>query len=654
MHIQVLDDEEEELDDSSSGSESGGNTYTIGLGGGGFNFEVPPESFIAEEDIVPDAEETECEPMIVSVELSNKDNLEVCPRASATTKMDVGVEDRSMGDRSLSPMVAPMIVEIDMATHRQRRSLTTNKKSSYLCVPSQGSGEGTILRSSSQAHTRRSAKSVLSSSSAEANKSKPLKDARKNLATGLLYNDEVGGADVLLVAQDELASQMEVVVANSTLEKEMEEPSKKKGVDMIGGGKQLGELGRKEETKIELQTCSVAVPVVRKKGKVVRKKKANLQLEQARRREEKMVGTNDVREENKGTDKIEDGQDKVGQKREMSALEADSERDHAGEEKRVSLHNRSEVEVIQGGSEEVLGMGVESGEVMGREERGSEEKVVQFVAECDESKLKGHEVEEEKIDQRTQPSLFETVEENLKGHEEEMKIDLLTKPSLFESDEHMMEVAEEEKGKIDQRTKQSLFESDEEDLKGWEGTKIDLRTKQSPSLFETDEDDLKGCEEEVKIDQKPSLFESDENMMGLEEEKEEKIVQKAKQSLLENEEDLMECEEEEKIDQRTVPSLFVTAEEENLKGRDEEMNIDQGTKPSLFETDGDMKGCEDERIDQRTKPAPFETDEENLKGHNEEGNIDQGTKPSLYVTDEEDMKGCEEDKMIKEPNRLSL
>ena len=84
---------DEELDDPSSGSESdedGGQTYSMGLGGGGFNFEVPPESFIAEEDIVPDVEEMDCEPMIVSVELSNKERLEVCPRESATTKMEVG------------------------------------------------------------------------------------------------------------------------------------------------------------------------------------------------------------------------------------------------------------------------------------------------------------------------------------------------------------------------------------------------------------------------------------------------------------------------------------------------------------------------------------------------------------------------------------
>ena len=83
----------------------------------GFNFEVPPESFIAEEDLPDD--ESECEPMIISVELSNMEKLVVCPRASATTKMDVGVGGRSMGDRSLSPMVAPMIVEIDVLSRKQ-------------------------------------------------------------------------------------------------------------------------------------------------------------------------------------------------------------------------------------------------------------------------------------------------------------------------------------------------------------------------------------------------------------------------------------------------------------------------------------------------------------------------------------------------------
>jgi len=88
----------------------------------GFNFEVPPESFIAEEDLLPD-DEGECEPMIVSVELSNREKLVVCPRASATTKMDVGVGGRSMGDRSLNPMVAPMIVEIDM--HGRKQGQTT-------------------------------------------------------------------------------------------------------------------------------------------------------------------------------------------------------------------------------------------------------------------------------------------------------------------------------------------------------------------------------------------------------------------------------------------------------------------------------------------------------------------------------------------------
>ena len=79
-----------------------------GLGQSGFNFEVPPESFIPEEDIIPDDEEDDpdyVEPMIVSVQLSDREKLKVCPRASATPRMAVGVEDRSMGVRSLEPMI---------------------------------------------------------------------------------------------------------------------------------------------------------------------------------------------------------------------------------------------------------------------------------------------------------------------------------------------------------------------------------------------------------------------------------------------------------------------------------------------------------------------------------------------------------------------
>ena len=75
----------------------------------GFNFEVPPESFIAEEDLLPDDDDDEdedyAESMTVSIELSNKEKLEVCPRASATARMAVGIGDRSMGDRSLDPMI---------------------------------------------------------------------------------------------------------------------------------------------------------------------------------------------------------------------------------------------------------------------------------------------------------------------------------------------------------------------------------------------------------------------------------------------------------------------------------------------------------------------------------------------------------------------
>ena len=82
--------------------------FSQGLGHSGFNFEVPPESFIAEEDIVPDDDEDDpdyVEPMIVSVQLSDREKLRVCPRASATPKMPVGIEGRSMGERSLGPMI---------------------------------------------------------------------------------------------------------------------------------------------------------------------------------------------------------------------------------------------------------------------------------------------------------------------------------------------------------------------------------------------------------------------------------------------------------------------------------------------------------------------------------------------------------------------
>ena len=99
---------DEELDDPSSESDSEGTSQMFGQGLGGFNFEVPPESFIAEEDIVPDEDEDDpdyVEPMIVSVQLSDRDKLKVCPRASATPKMPVGIEGRSMGERSLGPMI---------------------------------------------------------------------------------------------------------------------------------------------------------------------------------------------------------------------------------------------------------------------------------------------------------------------------------------------------------------------------------------------------------------------------------------------------------------------------------------------------------------------------------------------------------------------
>ncbi len=97
---------DEELDDpeSEAESESAPTGYTMGMtAGGGFNFEVPPESFIAEEDIL--AEYDEAESMIVSVQLSNRDRLEVHPCGNASSRMAVGVGDRTIGDGSLSPMI---------------------------------------------------------------------------------------------------------------------------------------------------------------------------------------------------------------------------------------------------------------------------------------------------------------------------------------------------------------------------------------------------------------------------------------------------------------------------------------------------------------------------------------------------------------------
>ena len=98
---------DEELEDPESEEESDGvHGYTIGMGSlvhSGFNFEVPPESFIAEEDILPD--DDDAEPMIVSVQLSDRDRLEVYPRGNASAYMGVGVGDRIIGDGSLSPMI---------------------------------------------------------------------------------------------------------------------------------------------------------------------------------------------------------------------------------------------------------------------------------------------------------------------------------------------------------------------------------------------------------------------------------------------------------------------------------------------------------------------------------------------------------------------
>ena len=251
--------DDEELDDPSSESESGGDTYNIGLGGGGFNFQVPPESFIAEEDIAPEVEEVECEPMIVSVELSNKDNLEVCPRASATTKMDVGVEGRSMGDRSLSPMVAPMmIVDIDMASRQgqdmasrqgQANNASANKPR-FVKPPRHASGAKPSRPSSNQ--TKCSALSNSSTKSASRTKS----EVSKALAAGLSHDhQEMGGANIVVVAQDDLASRTEVVVADSTVEQER---MNEQMVCRSGADEKCGKLEQMEEVIVDLP----AVPEV--------------------------------------------------------------------------------------------------------------------------------------------------------------------------------------------------------------------------------------------------------------------------------------------------------------------------------------------------------------------------------------------------------
>ncbi len=87
------------------------------MAAGGFNFEVPPESFIAEEDIL--AEYDESESMIVSVQLSNRDRLEVHPCGNASSRMAVGVGDRTIGDGSLSPM----IVAIELGNNSAEEAL---------------------------------------------------------------------------------------------------------------------------------------------------------------------------------------------------------------------------------------------------------------------------------------------------------------------------------------------------------------------------------------------------------------------------------------------------------------------------------------------------------------------------------------------------
>ncbi len=117
LTVQALYDEELDDPESEAESDSGPGVYSMGMAAGGFNFEVPPESFIAEEDIL--AEYDESESMIVSVQLSNRDRLEVHPCGNASSRMAVGVGDRTIGDGSLSPM----IVAIELGNNSAEEAL---------------------------------------------------------------------------------------------------------------------------------------------------------------------------------------------------------------------------------------------------------------------------------------------------------------------------------------------------------------------------------------------------------------------------------------------------------------------------------------------------------------------------------------------------
>ena len=201
---------------------------------------MPPESFIAEEDLVPDNEETECEPMIVSVELSNKEKLEVCPCASATTRMDVGVEGRSMGDRSLSPMVAPMIVEIDVPARQQAASLSVTERGATDNGKSKLSK--TTAHLAAQIQSRNFAESALSIPQAvtinggKVDRQTKQASSEGGAESGSLQNQ----MDVVHVTQDQLASQTEVLVANSLSEEMVVEKFKKQEVsdaDKVDAGR---------------------------------------------------------------------------------------------------------------------------------------------------------------------------------------------------------------------------------------------------------------------------------------------------------------------------------------------------------------------------------------------------------------------------------
>ena len=181
---------------------------------------MPPESFITEEDIVPDVEEMECEPMIVSVELSNKERLEVCPRLMATTKMDVGVEGRIMYDKSLSPMVAPVIVDVDNRQGLPPAAATAVEAESRLSKSQVQERSKESVPLGTPIHSRESAESALTSSvGINGSPMQTEADVSRGVggAGGVAPPPQGGGGGEMImhVSEDQISSMTELLVADS-------------------------------------------------------------------------------------------------------------------------------------------------------------------------------------------------------------------------------------------------------------------------------------------------------------------------------------------------------------------------------------------------------------------------------------------------------